>query len=396
MTNRRAAPQAIPVVAAGPRSRRSPGVDVCKIVGALAVFTYHFVQDYRGETGGAWAIGWLQGMRLEAFATWGVCLFVTVSGLTLGWSYADRSGGTPYWRARLRRIYPTYWWVAIPLTVLAAAAGRLAVTDYWKAPVWWAGANFVSPATFWPVVDSWWYIGLAMQLYLAFVGFVWLARRQWGVPALAALCAAAPFVYVFAFPRAGALAGYLESWFIGLSYVTLFCAGFLLSRLVAGGSEVAALGAAVHGVDGETGGEDRAARGRRQVPSYATVAGLALAATSLVVMAVLRERWIAQPAALAFVVLLVPWRIGAAAGGAATRAVAWLAGLSFVFYLSHSPWAKPVLGALSRAGVDGPWVSYAACLATALAVALCFWVTFGWTEARLRRGRSSRGGTAAS
>ncbi len=195
---RRAAPPAMPAAAAGRRPRRSPGVDVCKIVGALAVFTYHFVQDYRGETGGAWAIGWLCGMRLEAFATWGVCLFVTASGLTLGWSYADGPCGARYWRARLRRIYPTYWWVAIPLTALAAAAGRMAVTDYWKAPVWWAGANFVSPATFWPVVASWRYIGLALQLYLAFTGFVWLARRRCGAPALAALCAAAPFVYVLA------------------------------------------------------------------------------------------------------------------------------------------------------------------------------------------------------
>jgi peptidoglycan/LPS O-acetylase OafA/YrhL len=271
--------------------------------------------------------------------------------------------GAGFWTARVRRIYPTFWWVAVPLTFLAAATGTLAPEEYWKAPIWWAGASFVSPATFWPVVDSWWYIGLAMQLYLAFTAFLWLAGRRWGVLATAALCAAAPFVYVFALPCAGTAADYLESWFIGLSYVTLFCAGFLLSRLLG-------TGAARDGASG-------------------LLAALALLVVCLVVMAVLRERWVAQPAALAVVLLVVPWASGAA-DGAAVRVVAWLAGLSFVFYLSHSPWAKPVLGLLDRAGIDAPWAAWAACLAAAFGVALGFWASFRWAETRIAMRRQAR------
>lgn len=334
---------------------RSWGVDVCKIVAALAVFTYHFYLDYRSEVGAEWPSASLDARSL---GEWGVCVFVVVSGLALGWSHA-RTGrhGLPYWKARVRRIYPTYWWVAVPLTALAAVVETLPPDNYWKIPVWWAGASFVSPQTFFPVVASWWYIGLSLQLYGAFAGFIWLVRRKGGLIAVAALSAVSPFIYVFVLPATGFDASYMATWFVGLRYVTVFCVGFLVSRAL------------------------KAESSRRDALwtlSPGLLTALVFVVAALVVMAVLRglQPWATQLIAAGFVLLLAPVGLaGEKRQSTMLKVAAWFAALSFVFFLAHSPWAKHIIPAMAVRGFTNAWVLYSVCLAAAFVVSVCFWAS---------------------
>jgi peptidoglycan/LPS O-acetylase OafA/YrhL len=358
---------------------RSWGVDVCRIVAVLAVFTYHFVLDYRLETGANWLSANLDARLTATLGEWGVCVFVVVSGLALGWSHA-RTGrhGLPYWKARFRRIYPTYWWVAVPLTALAAVLGTLPPGDYWKVPIWWAGASFVSPQTFFPVVDSWWYIGLALQLYAAFAGFVWLIQRRRGMFVAAALAVAAPFMYVFVLPATGFHAAYLATWFVGLRYLTLFCIGVFVS----------------HALSAES-----SRRGARWTLSPDLLTSLALLVAALVVMAVLRgpQPWTTQLIAAGFVLLLAPLGLGGAKRRSPVlKVVAWLAALSFIFFLAHSPWAKHIIPALAARGITNRWAMYATCLAAAFVVSVCFWVSLNLVTSLLARRATKVDGTSST
>lgn len=338
------------------------------------VFTYHFVGDWHLETGRAWLSVALDERVSTTFGTFGVCVFVVVSGLTLGWAYGPTGRcRSQFWQSRFRRIYPTYWWVAVPLTALAVAVGRLQLREYWKVPVWWAGANFVAPVTFFPVVDSWWYIGLALQLYCAFAGFMWLVRRRGGPVLVAALSAVAPFIYVFVLPKAGFAAPYLATWLIGLSFVTIFCAGFLVSYALLPTSSV---------------------RSHRWVASPGLLSALAVVAIALIATALLVEGRATQLAAVGFVIVLAPLGLGGTARTwSLLRVIQWLAALSFFFYLAHSPWAKPIIGAFSTLGVTNPGLVYVVCLAVAFLVSLCFWVSFeraaAWVSRRAQRGDST-------
>jgi peptidoglycan/LPS O-acetylase OafA/YrhL len=334
------------------RDTRAWGVDACRVLAALAVFTYHFILDYRIETGHWWLSAGLDGRLSATLGSWGVCVFVVLSGLGLGWSYGPRGVcGKPYWHARLFRIYPTYWWVAVPLTALAAAVGTLSTADFWMVPIWWAGVSFVTPQTFYPIVDSWWYIGLALQLYCLFPLLVWIARRRDGLMIAAALSAGGSLTYAFVFSRMGVATPYLQAWFIGLSYALPFFAGILLSS-VRWGPE---------------------ASNRRRSQALAVAISLA----SLLALALLANRWVPLVLAVSAVTVVAPRGLAQTREPhGALRLLGWLAALSFVFFLAHSPWARPIIRELQERGATNRALVFLVCLVVALLVSVFFWGTF--------------------
>jgi peptidoglycan/LPS O-acetylase OafA/YrhL len=110
----------------------------------------------------------------------GVHLFLVMSGLGLALAQAHRGGpvsvGT-FYRRRLFRIFPEYW----------AAHVIFLITFLIFGTPWMVPASYLTllsllgvrslPETFSYIATAWWYIGLIIQLYLAFpLLWAWLDR----------------------------------------------------------------------------------------------------------------------------------------------------------------------------------------------------------------------------
>jgi len=238
---------------------------------------------------------------------------VVLSGLGLGWSFGPRGlRGKPYRKDRLLRIYPTYWWVAAPLTVIAVVVGRLSTADFWMVPIWWASVSVATPQTFFPIVESWWYIGLALHLYCLFPLLVWLAQRRGGLMVAAGLSAGGSLMYTFVFSRMGPATPYLKAWFIGLSFALPFFIGILLST----------------------------ATWSPEVPHWrwSQAATVVVSLAGLLVLDVRADGWFPRLLAVGLVAAVAPWGLGrTSTERGALRLLRWLAALSFVFFLAHSP-----------------------------------------------------------
>lgn len=327
-------------------------IEALRIVGALSVFAYHYVGDALAVLGtGAHGSWWWQALRYGS-GSFGVAMFVVISGATLTWAWPRAQTAIGFIRRRLTALLPLYWWIAVPLIVVALAAHRMPLTDLWKVPVWLSGLGIVSPATFFPVVDGWWYMTLAVQLVVVYP----MLRRLFD------RIGAAPFLLLSAAVTVASAWGLLA---LGLGYAT---PGFFGSRLVefAVGMTLGSL----------------IAPGGRAWPGWATTGAGALALT---VCALALPGAPTQIVVAPILVCLVVGAIGNVREGRAAGAITALGALTYAFYLSHSPWAKPVLEALSRA--VSPQVAAAigapVCLVLAVLVAWGFHSSFTWASRRL-------------
>lgn len=156
-----------------------PGVGLARVVGALSVFVYHFVGDATAAGLFRHSVSQSAANVVAGFAaSWGVSLFVVVSGLGLALSAGRRPTGVwGFWKDRALRPYPRYWWVALPLLGFALVGGALSVHEFWKLPFWLLGLNFLDARLFFPTVNAWWYVGLAIQMYAVFPALMWISRR---------------------------------------------------------------------------------------------------------------------------------------------------------------------------------------------------------------------------
>jgi|GEM_PF-1989993 len=148
----------------------------------------------------------------------GVHFFLIASGFGLAASWWRRYGNAeqgerplalvPFWRRRLGRIFPLYWlahgvvlllFVAnkswVPFGQEVWSQGPLGVAVAWIASLTTV-RNFILPDYFF-LNSAWWYIGLAVQLYLVFPLLVWVGRR-WGWSTLLLGALAVSWVYRFA------------------------------------------------------------------------------------------------------------------------------------------------------------------------------------------------------
>jgi peptidoglycan/LPS O-acetylase OafA/YrhL len=327
--------------------RNDTRIELLRVIGALAVFVYHFMGD--AET--------VLAPSLAALPAWRAVR--EGSGPYFSWSWPRAKGAWDSVRRRLRALFPLYWWVAVPLTGLALVAGRMPLSDLWKVPVWFAGLGILSPLTFFPVIDGWWYMTLALQLILIFPLLRRIQDRSGDAVLLVGSCAVT-------------VGSVLLLRYAGLEYAV---AGFVGSRCVE-----FSIGMVI---------------GRRQgtgVRSWPTplVAAMMLAALVLYAMVPSSGSWRVLFAPLTVVVLLGLVRN---AGGSLGEGILAAGGLSFAFYLSHSPWAKPILGVVAAMGV-APWLAIglggAGSLVVACVIAWGFRTSFDVTEARLRRGIAHR------
>jgi peptidoglycan/LPS O-acetylase OafA/YrhL len=178
---------------------------------------------------------WNIPINLLRYAGWfgdqGVQLFLIVSGFGLTWGLLSRTGDAPlpvgkFYRRRAGRIYPLWWGVHLLFIASWLLVGwGLSPT----APATYlsmAGIR-ITPDLFYYFSPAWWYIGLLIQLYLAFP-FLWEGLRRWGPLRLLVVSCAVAFaaraigllsfgVYVDAWQRGAIFINRLPEFVLGIS-----------------------------------------------------------------------------------------------------------------------------------------------------------------------------------
>jgi peptidoglycan/LPS O-acetylase OafA/YrhL len=339
----------------GTMRRADIRIELLRVIGALSVFAYHFSSDVRSVV---WPAAGSNAWWVAASAPlgpFGVALFIVISGVVFTWARANDS--LDFIRRRLATLFPLYWWIAVPLILLALIAHRMPWDDLWKVPVWLSGLGILSRATLFPVVDGWWYITLALQLALVYPVLSKVQNRL-GAEVFVLGCALVAILSVLTLRALGW--DYANGGFVG-SRLTEFAVGMTIGRF----STVGAKGGP---------------RGR-----VLASAGVAVAVWATVVR-------VSPLVALAPVVV---WLAVANLGNASGRLGRWIGtagGLSFAFYLSHSPWARPVLTSLARVTTPATSVVLGGALSLggAILIAWGFLSSFAWAgglwEARRSRG----------
>jgi peptidoglycan/LPS O-acetylase OafA/YrhL len=145
------------------RPRRRPWVDVIRIVAVLLIFLFHFGPDWLQSSFAAPSATWR--FISEHFAQWGIAAFVMLSGFTLKLTFKE-GPFRGYLAHRLSRILGPFWTVAIPFALVGFALGEQGWQNLWKLPVWLLGLGFLSPETYQPISEAWWYVSLALQISL--------------------------------------------------------------------------------------------------------------------------------------------------------------------------------------------------------------------------------------
>jgi len=341
--------------------RSDTRIELLRVLGALSVFAYHFMGDAEATLPLVPAHNAVWSAVRYGSGLFAVSLFVIISGVVFTWSWRRAGGPIRFVRRRLSTLLALYWWIALPLIVLALATHRMPLSAAWKVPVWLGGLGILSPSTFFPVVDAWWYMALALQLVLVYPV---LRTLQDGIG-------------LHGFMIGAAVVSIASTWALAALGLTYAVAGFAGSRL----AEFAF---------GMTIGRS-VGTGARAWPraSVLLAMGLALGAC------ILGSPQFPTHVALALAIALLSVGMIRNASGSVGRAVMAAGGLSFAFYLSHSPWAKPILTSVVGTGSTGVTIALAAVLSLAVGtlVAWGFLSSFHTARGALARILLSKAGS---
>jgi peptidoglycan/LPS O-acetylase OafA/YrhL/lysophospholipase L1-like esterase len=296
----------------------------------------------------------------------GVALFILLSGFGLTWGLLQRGAPAevPYGsflRTRLVRIFPAYWLAHLPFFGLCLVTGFGLSVFEWQTWASLLGLR-VTPSSLYHFSPAWWYVGLALQLYLLFPP-LWRVLRARGPGALVLVGVALPLLV-----RGVALLStdtWLDLWSRG---------GIAVSRL----PEFVAGMCLAHAWHADAAGLDARLRrpGLRLAALVLYVAGF-LASATLVGMTV---------APLFMVVGLFPFLYALAArpGDAADDSrgrdpLAWVGRNSYPLFLVHHP---VLLDIMPVGFVATPLMILGRAMA-AFAATLVFGVGLGWVTARV-------------
>lgn len=321
--------------------QRVAWIDALRLLGALLIFLYHFVPDYElvfGEPYTAPGFASIFQTALPHFANWAISLFVMLAGLSLVMSWRAGTRAVRYFVRRGVRLLLPLWIVAVPYTVAAIIVGIMPAGELWKLPFWLLGIGVVSPGTYLPVSEAWWYVTLALQCALVTPLVMWLLDRIGLARTILAMAAT----------------GVLSVWVIGVlpNEWTYLTQGLVFARFV----ELAA-------------GVLTAQTLLRRTDTVGTL-GLALV---LLTAAVLADGF----GAITPVTVISAWMVvllgSALLLGYAPASPGWLAlaGVAtYPFYLAHAPIGKYTVRILGGAGIDSPWLLAAVAFFLSAAVAL--------------------------
>lgn len=172
--------------------------------------------------------GWDIPVNLLRYLGWfgdhGVQLFLIISGFGLTWGLLQKGAGPvlplrSFYLRRFERIYPPYWMAHVIFFGLAFVLLTLEVR-HTSLSFYVSLTGFrLTPASFYAISPSWWYITLIVQLYLVYPLLWWLLKRL-GANRFLIVCA----VVAFGIRAAGLWllsdSVYLDMWSRGAIFIT--------------------------------------------------------------------------------------------------------------------------------------------------------------------------------
>jgi peptidoglycan/LPS O-acetylase OafA/YrhL len=352
-------------VPTSPRDQRHANIEVMRALAILAVFGFHFLGFWQSANGTLnvthGLLGHVHRVLLLYGGTWGVSVFILLSGLGLVAGMEKTATVGAFFRRRLLRVFPLFWWIAVPTLVLLLALGRMPVSLLWQAPFWLTGTTIAAPGKLWPISASWWFITLIVQIYLVFPLLWWIARRC-GCAAVMAVAVCVNGTTLAVVSWSAAPWGHTAASFVGLAFV-----GSRLIELTAG----LCLGALYWPW----------VAGNR--PSARTIAAVAVALPVgyFVLDRFMQPPW-SQPYALGFVILMLPRAVRTACTTRVMRPLLWLGTSSYAFYLAHAVWSALTVAALTQLGLQSELLTLLATLAVAIAMSALFARSYGMAAAR--------------
>jgi peptidoglycan/LPS O-acetylase OafA/YrhL len=182
------------------------GLDALRGFAAIYVVVYHATtQAPHDET--ALLLRWLAGpfRALVHYGYISVFLFFVISGfcIHLRWAKAQAAGRTvkldfvPFWRRRLRRLYPPYLAALVLFLAVAAYADGVQFTRFYlyDLVLHLTMLHNMDAHTAYGINGVFWTLAIEEQLYLAYFLLLFL-RRKWGWGTTITCCAAARVLWL--------------------------------------------------------------------------------------------------------------------------------------------------------------------------------------------------------
>ena len=190
-----------------PIEGRLRSIDALRGVAALGVVLYHAVSQTQNAVPHnlfQWPVKLIQ--FLSSYGYIGVFLFFVISGfcIHLQWAKSKADGRErsiqfgPFWRRRIRRLYPPYLIAFALFMLMAALSTGINVTHFFVYDVVMhlLMLHNLDPHTCYSINGVFWTLAIEEQLYLAYFLLLFL-RKRWGWGMTLAICAAARVGWYF-------------------------------------------------------------------------------------------------------------------------------------------------------------------------------------------------------
>jgi peptidoglycan/LPS O-acetylase OafA/YrhL len=324
-----------------PKVARQLWADAIRVAAVLMVFLYHFTPDWLASTGTEPSTS--QQFISDHFAEWAIAAFVVLSGFSLWLTLSAREQKyTAYLSRRLTRIFVPYWTIAVPFALVGFALEEAAWADIWKLPVWLLGLGPVTPDTYLPISEAWWYVSLALQIGLIIPLLQWL-RRRLGLLPLTLCTLALNTASMLAVNAAGPDWQYLNQELV-LCRLTEVMIGVVAAELILARRQ-----------------------GSGEVLAPLASMALIMLAAPLLDLLQMRTSW---QATLVLAALFAAGAIFSVPTTLRARGLTWAAALSYCFYLSHAPVSKYTGRLLVRFGIHNTIIGLLLVLIVCVFVAL--------------------------
>src|ERR1044071_2174767 len=181
-----------------PPPQRPPGIHALRGAGALCVVVFHaLVQGPHVVPNNFLQYPIRLVQSASSFGYIGVFLFFVISGFCIHLQWArSKAAGTepeihfiPFWKRRIRRLYPPYLIALLLFMLLAAATTGLNLTQFffYDLGMHLLMLHNLDPNTCYTINGVFWTLAIEEQLYLAYFLLLFI-RMRWGWSVTLAVC----------------------------------------------------------------------------------------------------------------------------------------------------------------------------------------------------------------
>lgn len=188
-----------------PESRRLRGIDALRGAAALGVVFYHAVEQGKNLPDNLLQYPIRAIQLASSFGYIGVFLFFVISGFCIHLQWArSKAAGTepdirfgPFWKRRIRRLYPPYIITLLFFLLLTAATTGINLTHFfiYDVVMHLLMLHNLDPSTCYTINGVFWTLAVEEQLYLAYFLLLFM-RVRWGWGVTLAVCLSARLGWV--------------------------------------------------------------------------------------------------------------------------------------------------------------------------------------------------------